>query len=134
MQAIPTTVRTEYSKSTLERARIALICSPFTLILFITMIGKSVSLSLVAGKNGLVQGYIKKRLSELLVENELGWLTQVGILRREVDGQGLTDSFRITPLGREVIAEYQRTVTEFPRATLWQKIQNFCTRWFRLPL
>jgi len=36
---------------------------------------------------------------------------QVGVLRREVDGQGITDSFRLTPLGRQLVEKYQ----DFPR-------------------
>ena len=31
------------------------------------------------------------------------WLISVGVLRREVDGQGLTSRFRLTPLGRQLL-------------------------------
>ena len=37
------------------------------------------------------------------LENELRWLITVGVLRREVDGQGLTSRFRLTPLGRQLL-------------------------------
>ena len=37
-------------------------------------------------------------------EDLLIWLIQLGVLRREVDGQGLTERVRLTPLGRETIA------------------------------
>jgi hypothetical protein len=37
------------------------------------------------------------------LENDLLWLICVGVLRREVDGQGLTSRFRLTPLGRQLL-------------------------------
>ncbi len=35
--------------------------------------------------------------------DDLRWLISVGVLRREVDGQGLTSRFRLTPLGRQLL-------------------------------
>ncbi len=37
------------------------------------------------------------------LEVDLRWLITVGVLRREVDGQGLTSRFRLTPLGRALL-------------------------------
>ena len=37
------------------------------------------------------------------LERDLIWLITVGVLRREVDGQGLTSRFRLTPLGRDLL-------------------------------
>ena len=37
------------------------------------------------------------------LENSFRWLIKVGILRREVDGQGLTSKIRLTPLGRQLL-------------------------------
>nr|ABD96341.1 unknown [uncultured marine type-A Synechococcus GOM 3O12] len=37
------------------------------------------------------------------LEDHLRWLITVGVLRREVDGQGLTSRFRLTPLGRDLL-------------------------------
>lgn len=39
------------------------------------------------------------------LEDDLLWLITVGVLRREVDGQGLTSRFRLTPLGRHLLDE-----------------------------
>jgi len=39
------------------------------------------------------------------LEDDLRWLIAVGVLRREVDGQGLTNRFRLTPLGRQLLDE-----------------------------
>ena len=41
--------------------------------------------------------------SSLFIENEFLKLIKIGVLRREVDGQGLTSKVRITPIGRQVI-------------------------------
>ncbi len=41
--------------------------------------------------------------SSLFIENEFLKLIKVGVLRREVDGQGLTSKVRITPIGRQVL-------------------------------
>ena len=35
------------------------------------------------------------------VEDSFRWLIKIGVLRREVDGQGLTSKVRITPIGRQ---------------------------------
>ena len=40
------------------------------------------------------------------VEKSFRWLIRLGILRREVDGQGLTSRVRLTPLGREILENY----------------------------
>ena len=41
--------------------------------------------------------------SSSFIENEFLKLIKIGVLRREVDGQGLTSKVRITPIGREVL-------------------------------
>jgi DNA-binding transcriptional ArsR family regulator len=51
--------------------------------------------------------FIQKNLSERSVEDELMWLFRVGLVRREVDGQGITDRFRLTPLGQRVVQELE---------------------------
>lgn len=48
------------------------------------------------------------------------WLIRLGVLRREVDGQGLTDRIRLTPLGRTVLAGWEG---EIPRAGLRDRIR-----------
>ncbi len=37
------------------------------------------------------------------VEKYFIWLIKIGLVRREVDGQGLTSRIRLTPLGRNII-------------------------------
>ena len=52
--------------------------------------------------------YISKRIVCVLkdtkkVENDFLWLIKTGVLRREVDGQGLTSGVRLTPIGRLIL-------------------------------
>jgi len=41
--------------------------------------------------------------SPLFIENAFLKLIKIGVLRREVDGQGLTSRVRITPIGRQIL-------------------------------
>lgn len=119
-----------YSSQTVKRAERALICSPFKLPLFAMLRSESVPLKAIAGEAGVQHGYTKRPLSELAAENALLWLIQVGLLRREVDGQGITDSFRLTPLGREV-EQHQGSSLRTPS---WlDHFYNSMSRWLRLP-
>jgi len=111
-----------------------MLCAPFTLHLYSTMVLQSVALVAIAGEAGLRDGYTRQSLSELRAESELLWLIQVGVLRREVDGQGLTDSFRVTPLGRQRVQQWQMSGQPIPSPTLRDRFYNASNRWLRLPL
>lgn len=120
-----------YPASTVERATRSLVCSPFNLCLFTAMRHQSVPVGAIALESGVKSGYTKRSLSELACDNALDWLIQVGILRREVDGQGITDSFRLTPLGRQVVEKLQENPK---RSASWgDRLYDFLTRTFRLP-
>lgn len=97
------------------------------------MQSQSVPLSEIEGSSGMQLGYCKRSLPDLLAENQLLWLIQVGVLRREVDGQGITDSFRLTPLGRWIVDKYSQD-GKFPQASLWDRLYNAWQRWARLPI
>ncbi|MEB3178071.1 MAG: hypothetical protein VKL59_03380 [Nostocaceae cyanobacterium] len=120
-----------YPQQTLQRAERALVCSPFNKSLFAAMRSRSVALGEIAMNTGVQKGYSKSPLSELAVDNFLVWLIQVGVLRREVDGQGITDSFRLTPLGRQIVEQYQEKNWRTP--TVRDRLLNAVNRWFRLP-
>lgn len=113
----PTTL--EYSPRTRQRAQSALKCCSFYLKLFTTLKNQSVPLIQIAGESGIQLNYTRKCLSELAAENELLWLIQVGVLRREVDGQGITDSFRLTPLGRVILEQWESQTQQIP-TPLWR--------------
>lgn len=124
----------QYSASTVKRAERAIRCLPFQLPLFAAMRTKSVPLQAIAQKEGVENYYTKRPLSELTVESSLMWLIQVGILRREVDGQGITDTFRLTPLGRQLLEKWERQGGTLPPPSFLDRFYNALSRWFRLPI
>lgn len=124
----------QYAPVTLARAARAVICSPFLLTLFTTLMDQSVPLLAIVGDRGVQAGYSRQPLSEWQTDQELLWLIQVGVLRREVDGQGLTDSFRLTPLGYQLVTQWQARAAHLPQPTWRDRLQNAIVRWFRFPL
>ncbi len=94
---------------------------------------ESVSVPKLSGHLGVTSGYTRRPISELEVESATNWLIRVGMLRREVDGQGLTDSFRLTPLGLKLVEKWESEGGKLPPANLVDRTTNFVTRWFRLP-
>lgn len=122
----------QYSERTLKRAERAIRCSPFQLLLFTTIRFNSVSLTAIAGESGVNSGYTRVALTELGAENTLLWLIQVGVLRREVDGQGITDSFRLTPLGRQLIDQWESQ--GIPQPSVCDRSINILNRWWRFPV
>jgi hypothetical protein len=121
----------QYSPRTARRAERAIRCAPFQLALFSTMWRQGVGLKAIAGKTGVNHGYTRRPIPELAAENELLWLIQVGLLRREVDGQGLTDSFRLTPLGQQLVEKWRLRALSAP--SLGDRLYNALSRWVRLP-
>lgn len=122
-----------YSPRTLLRAERAVRCSPFNIALFTTMQWQGVALGAIASDTGVRLGYTRRPISELVAEAELLWLIQVGMLRREVDGQGLTDSFRLTPLGRVLIERWQQRPSSSSAVSWLDRLLNAMTRWIRRP-
>ena len=78
--------------------------SPFNLFLFQSLLEGSLSAENVFRDQTkyLNQEFIFIK-SSLFIENEFLKLIKIGVLRREVDGQGLTSKVRITPIGRQVL-------------------------------
>lgn len=125
----------EYPNSSLERARRAIRCAPFQLKLYATMQERGVFLGAIAGESGVKNEYTRSPLSELAADNDLMWFITVGVLRREVDGQGITDSFRLTPLGRQLVREWQENEAQWITSLTWcDRLSNFVSRWVRFPL
>ena len=124
----------EYDPRSINRANTALSCSPFCLKLFQEMQNQSVPIQQIAGETGVKIGYATQAYSEPKTEDKLVWLINVGILRREVDGQGLTDSFRLTPLGRKIVAQWEQEGEEIPTASLIDRVNNWLNRWLKWSL
>ncbi len=122
----------QYSRQALGRAETAVRCSPFSMPLFIAMRWQGVELSAIAEGNGTRNRYTQSIISELSAEQHLLWLIQVGVLRREVDGQGLTNSFRLTPLGRQLLELWQQ-IGMIPAPTVGDHFYNTWHRYMRLP-
>ncbi len=129
-----TKLQIQYPTRTIKRAERAMRCSPFQLSLFAAMRSVSVPLQALASDTGVEHGYTRRPLSQLAAENSLLWLIEVGILRREVDGQGITDSFRLTPLGRQLVEKWELKLGALPPPSWIDRIYNTLIRWFRLPL
>ena len=67
----------------------------------------------------------RKPLSRSSTEDDLIWLIQVGVLRREVDGQGLTERVRLTPMGRDLLDDWDG---EIPTADALQVMHHWLRR------
>lgn len=124
----------QYLTPTVNRAERAMCCLSFQLPLFIAMRTKSVPIQAIAGQEGVTNHYTQRPLSELAAEGDLMWLIQVGILRREVDGQGITDSFRLTPLGRQLVEKWENQGGKLPSPSFLDRLYNALSRWLRLPI
>ncbi len=126
----PNPAAISYPRRTITRAQRAIQCAPFQRHLFVTMGQQSVPLLAISGRAGVQAGYTQRALAELRTESSLLWLIQVGVLRREVDGQGITDSFRLTPLGRHLIHQ----LTDWLAPSWLDRLWDLGDRWLRLPL
>ena len=87
-----------------RRAKKGIRNCPFNLFLFQTLKKESLSAQNVfVDKSKYLNEEFMFINSSLFIENEFLKLIKIGVLRREVDGQGLTSKVRITPIGRQVL-------------------------------
>ena len=102
-------------KKIIKRAIRSIVCSPFSYNFY-----KETQLIGLNGEAILSKSnhYTKKSFHTLkklnFYENEFRWLIKVGVLRREVDGQGLTSKVRLTPLGRQIFAIHPTLTAKRP--------------------
>ena len=96
-----------------KRAKKGIRNCPFNLFLFHSLQKESLSAQDVFEKKSkyLNQEFIFIN-SSLFIESEFLKLIKIGVLRREVDGQGLTSKVRITPIGRQVLESYPDLFTK----------------------
>ena len=77
---------------------------PFNLFLFESLLEFSLSAEDVfLNKSKYLNQEFMFINSSVFIENQFLKLIKIGVLRREVDGQGLTSRVRITPIGRQVL-------------------------------
>ena len=87
-----------------RRAKRGMKNCPFNLFLFQSLLKGSLSAENVfLNKSKYLNQEFMFISSSLFIENEFLRLIKIGVLRREVDGQGLTSKVRITPIGRQVL-------------------------------
>ena len=104
---------------------------PFNLFLFQSLQKESLSAQNVFEEKSkyLNQEYMFINSSSF-IENEFLKLIKIGVLRREVDGQGLTSKVRITPIGRQVLENRSDLFTK--KISLLKKL-FICLRYKLLP-
>ena len=95
----------------IRRAKEGIRNCPFNFFLFESLKKESISAQNVfEQKSKYMNPDFMLISSSSLIENEFLKLIKIGVLRREVDGQGLTAKVRITPLGRKVLKESQTSL------------------------
>lgn len=108
----------------LLRARRALACLPFRRSLYERLAAEALDASALAS-NGAEAHHCFRPLSVLQAESHVLWLLRLGVVRREVDGQGLTRRVRLTPMGRQLLAALP---AEIPRAGPLRRLRGFWSR------
>lgn len=108
----------------LRRARQAVRCLPLRLRFYQELERGALSSTQLATRSDW-QSFSHSRLSANRAEQHLIWLIQLGVLRREVDGQGLTERVRLTPLGRDVLEPWSEAI---PSASPLTRLQNWLRR------
>lgn len=114
----------EHDRQAVARARQALRCLPFRLRFYQALEQGALSSRELAARSDWMS-LSRRRFHVNRTEDQLIWLIQLGVLRREVDGQGLTERVRLTPLGRTTIAPWQDTI---PAAHPWTRLRIWLLR------
>ena len=87
-----------------RRAKKGIRNCPFNFFLFQSLQKRSLSAqNVVVNKSKYLNQEFMFIKSSSFIENEFLKLIKIGVLRREVDGQGLTAKVRITPIGRQIL-------------------------------
>jgi hypothetical protein len=104
----------------LRRARHSLRCLPFRRAFYEQLDTQALSSVSLCNSADWARLCLR-RLNPSRAEDHFIWLIQLGVLRREVDGQGLTERVRLTPMGRTLLAQWP---DEIPAATLLDRLQH----------
>jgi hypothetical protein len=109
----------------LSRAASAMRCLPFRLGLYRLLEQEAIS-SAALWARADVETLCRTRLTADDTETLFIWLIRLGVLRREVDGQGLTERVRLTPMGRQLLAGWGE---EIPRAGWKEQLRHAISRY-----
>ena len=86
------------------RAKKGIKSSPFNIFFFQALLKNSLSAeNILINKSKYFNNDFFFINSSSFIETEFLQLIKIGVLRREVDGQGLTSKVRITPIGKQVL-------------------------------
>ncbi len=114
-----------------RRAKRGIKSCPFNLFLFQSLLNEGLSADNVfLNKSKYLNEEFMFIHSSLFIENEFLRLIKIGVLRREVDGQGLTSKVRITPIGRQVLENSSDLFNQ--KTTLIKKLIT-CVKYQLLP-
>jgi hypothetical protein len=102
----------------LTRASRSLRCLPFRRGFYEAVASRSLSSQDLAARSDWARLSFQP-LSPEQAEDHFLWLIRLGVLRREVDGQGLTERVRLTPMGRQLLRDWP---AEIPRAGRRERI------------
>jgi hypothetical protein len=106
----------------IERAARSMACLPFRRRFYEEIQQNAISSHELAEREDW-QNLVFVPFSKERADEHFQWMIRLGILRREVDGQGLTNRVRLTPLGTSAIRQWKE---EIPRAGLRERIrENF---------
>ena len=119
-----TSSTTLVSARALKRAQQAMRCLPFRRAFYDELEHEALSSTQLSSQKDWM-AISRKPLSRSSTEDDLIWLIQVGVLRREVDGQGLTERVRLTPMGRDLLDGWQG---EIPTADALQIVHHWLRR------
>lgn len=114
-------------KQAARRADRAARCSPLHRRYFAALRQGAVGLTELCASDS---PFTTRPLSEAQADQLVRWLLRVGLVRREVDGQGLTDRVRLTPLGRQVVAAWPEE--HCPPVSLQERWANRLRRWISI--
>ncbi|EAQ68004.1 winged helix-turn-helix DNA-binding domain-containing protein [Synechococcus sp. RS9909] len=120
-----TTTSSLLSQRALQRARQAMACLPFTWRFYQVLEEEALSSTALLERSDRTQ-FCQQPLTASRIEDDFIWLIQLGVLRREVDGQGLTERVRLTPMGRECLRCWTGAI---PRASLPQRLHHWLRRY-----
>ena len=121
---VVTTSTTLVSVRALKRAQQAMRCLPFRRAFYDELEHEARSSTQISSQHNWM-AISRKPLSRSSTEDDLIWLIQVGVLRREVDGQGLTERVRLTPMGRDLLDGWKG---EIPNADALQVVHHWLRR------
>ena len=109
----------------LARAALSLRCLPFRRRFYDAVAAQALSSEELASQAECRPPLPFGPLSGERAEDHFLWLIRLGVLRREVDGQGLTERVRLTPMGRQVLRCWP---SEIPRAGRRERILEMLRR------